>query len=49
MANKKGLGRGLESLFGLYEEESYKNITSEQSKPMSKEVKDVSEIDIDMI
>ncbi len=49
MANKKGLGRGLESLFGLYEEESYENIANAQDKPASKEVKDVSEIDIDMI
>ena len=27
--NKKGLGRGLDALFGVYKEESYNNITSQ--------------------
>lgn len=32
MDRKKGLGRGLESLFGIYDEESDKNITNEQTQ-----------------
>lgn len=45
MNNKKGLGRGLESLFGVFQEdESYKNITEQSSKNNG-----VLEIDIEKI
>ena len=48
MDKKKGLGRGLESLFGLYEEESNENITNKNTaKPAQKsENNDVTELDI---
>ncbi len=51
MDKKKGLGRGLESLFGLYEEESNKNITNQNAvKPAQKsESNDVTELDINKI
>ncbi len=49
MANKKGLGRGLESLFGFYEDES-DNIITNQNKPADKnEVKGVTEIELKKI
>ncbi len=49
MSNKKGLGRGLESLFGFYEEESNEKITN-QNRPIDKvEIKGVTEIEINKI
>ena len=48
MSNKKGLGRGLESLFGFYEEdESNKNITVQTKKEAP--AKSVSELDINKL
>lgn len=48
MSTKKGLGRGLESLFGFYEDtESDKNITSNEKKEVS--AKSVSELDINKL
>ncbi len=48
MSNKKGLGRGLESLFGFYEEdESNKNITAQTKKDAP--AKSVSELDINKL
>lgn len=54
MDKKKGLGRGLESLFGFYEEESNETITNQQLKQSSsanavKQNAGVSEIDINKI
>ena len=51
MDRKKGLGRGLESLFGIYDEESDKNITNEQtSKATESGNKDgVTELEIGLI
>ena len=49
MANKKGLGRGLESLFGFYEDESDNIITNQNKTPVKTEVKGVTEIDIENI
>lgn len=54
MDKKKGLGRGLESLFGFYEEESNETITNQQLKQSSsantvKQSAGVSEIDINKI
>ena len=49
MDKKKGLGRGLESLFGIYEEESNKNITDENVKSNIKNINDVTELDIEKI
>lgn len=48
MSNKKGLGRGLESLFAFYEDESDKNITNERPVVAKKET-GVTEIDINKI
>jgi ParB family chromosome partitioning protein len=49
MSTKKGLGRGLESLFGFYEEDkSDKNITT-QSGNKEVEKKSVSELDINKL
>lgn len=45
MNNNKGLGKGLNALFGLYEEDGYKNITSSKNQ----DVGGVSEIDIKKI
>lgn len=45
MNNNKGLGKGLNALFGLYEEDDYKNITSSKNQ----DVGGVSEIDIKKI
>ena len=49
--NKKGLGRGLDALFGVYKEESYNNITNEQQEKKESVVKagGVSEIEIEKI
>lgn len=49
--NKKGLGRGLDALFGVYKEESYNNITSEPQEKKESVVKagGVSEIEIEKI
>ena len=55
MDKKKGLGRGLESLFGIYEEDSNKNITNQNvkttEKPADKALNfgDVLELDINKI
>ena len=51
MDRKKGLGRGLESLFGIYDEESDKNITNEQTpKATESGNKDgVTELEIGLI
>ena len=50
ISNKKGLGRGLDALFGVYKDDSYDNITN---KPIDKKVvaqgNGVSEIDIQKI
>ena len=34
--NKKGLGRGLDALFGVYKDDSYENITKKVSEPQAK-------------
>ena len=49
--NKKGLGRGLDALFGVYKEESYNNITNEPQEKKENVVKagGVSEIEIEKI
>ena len=49
--NKKGLGRGLDALFGVYKEESYNNITNEPQEKKESVVKagGVSEIEIEKI
>ena len=47
MDKKKGLGRGLESLFGLYEE-SNENITTQKELKKDKE-EGVTEIDINKL
>lgn len=49
MSSKKGLGRGLESLFGFYDDESNNIITNQEQKPIKKGVRDVTEIDITKI
>lgn len=51
MNNKKGLGRGLESLFGFYEDNSNENITSSEDRRQVKksEAQGVTEIDISKI
>lgn len=46
MSGKKGLGRGLESLFAFYEDESNENITKQTA---SKTEKSVSELDINKL
>lgn len=50
ISNKKGLGRGLDALFGVYKDDSYDNITN---KPIDKKTvaqeNGVSEIDIQKI
>ena len=57
MDKKKGLGRGLESLFGMFED-SNENITNETPKnaevqqknqQKSEQAKDVDELDINLI
>ena len=48
MDKKKGLGRGLESLFGFYEDNSDKNITTEKSETKKKQ-QDITEISVDKI
>lgn len=48
MNNKKGLGRGLESLFAFYEDDSDKSITSQPQSVVKKE-SGVTEIDINKI
>lgn len=45
---KKGLGRGLDALFGVYKDESYDNITV-QSQSKKEESKGVAEIPIEKI
>lgn len=49
--NKKGLGRGLDALFGVYKEESYNNITNEPQEKKENVAKagGVSEIEIEKI
>ena len=49
MSNKKGLGRGLESLFGFYEEESNEKITNQNRSIDKVEIKGVTEIEINKI
>ena len=55
MDKKKGLGRGLESLFGIYEEDSDENITNQEAKTTAKPVEktlnsgDVKELEINKI
>ncbi len=49
MSSKKGLGRGLESLFGFYDDESNNIITNQEQKPAKKELRGVTEIDITKI
>lgn len=55
MDKKKGLGRGLESLFGIYEEDSNKNITSQSAATTAKSAEkalnsgDVLELNINKI
>lgn len=47
MDKKKGLGRGLESLFGFYEDESNNIITNQsQKKEVTQKAEGVSELDI---
>ena len=48
MDKKKGLGRGLESLFAIYDEESNKNITNNHIKVENKS-EGVTELDIEKI
>lgn len=48
MDKKKGLGRGLESLFGFYEDES-NNIITKQEKKRNTTADGVSELEIDKI
>lgn len=49
MNNKKGLGRGLESLFGFYEDNSNENITKPNTSEPVKKEKGVLDIDIKKI
>lgn len=49
MDKKKGLGRGLESLFGLYEEDDNKNITNEKPVKPAKHQEGVTELSINKI
>lgn len=49
MDKKKGLGRGLESLFGFYEEESNEIITNQNNKKLAKKSSDITEMDINKI
>ena len=55
MDKKKGLGRGLESLFGIYEEDSNKNITNQSTATTAKSAEkalnsgDVLELNINKI
>ena len=48
--NKHGLGRGLDALFGVFnEDDSYKNITSHKEKLEAKNTTGVTEVDIEKI
>ena len=49
--NKKGLGRGLDALFGVYKDDSYENITKKAPEPQAKVTVSggVSEIAIDKV
>ncbi len=49
--NKKGLGRGLDALFGVYKDDSYENITKKVPEPQAKVAVSggVSEIAIDKV
>ena len=49
--NKKGLGRGLDALFGVYKDDSYENITKKVPEPQAKVAASggVSEIAIDKV
>ena len=49
--NKKGLGRGLDALFGVYKDDSYENITKKAPEPQVKVAVSggVSEIAIDKV
>ena len=49
--NKKGLGRGLDALFGVYKDDSYENITKKAPEPQVKATVSggVSEIAIDKV
>lgn len=48
--NKHGLGRGLDALFGVFnEDDSYKNITSHKEKLEAKNTTGVTEVDIKKI
>ncbi len=48
--NKKGLGRGLDALFGVYKDDSYNNITTQTQTVKSDKKKDgVAEISIEKI
>ena len=48
--NKHGLGRGLDALFGVFnEDDSYKNITSHKEKLETKNTTGVTEVDIEKI
>ena len=49
--NKKGLGRGLDALFGVYKDDSYENITKKAPEPQAKVAVSggVSEIAIDKV
>lgn len=52
MSNKKGLGRGLESLFAFYEDEGSENITSNSNNRPNRnvgEIKGVTEVDINKV
>lgn len=49
MDKKKGLGRGLESLFGLYEEDDNKNITNEKPVKPAKHQEGVTELSVNKI
>ena len=49
--NKKGLGRGLDALFGAYKDDSYDNITikTQEKKDIAPKAGGVAEIDIEKI
>ena len=50
ISNKKGLGRGLDALFGVYKDDSYDNITNKSiDKKVVAQGNGVSEIDIQKI
>lgn len=49
MDKKKGLGRGLESLFGLYEDDSNENITNQPHANVQKNQSSVTELSISKI